>query len=107
MLIPAQRAEQFIPKRSLKGLREALTEREEKHLREEKLMPDEESVIRLNGKLAKLKKGQHLNVQCYIGFRNTQKSGIITYLNFPSGFFILDKQKIFFNDIYSLEIIDF
>lgn len=107
MMTPSQRAKQFIHPHPLAGLREALIDREERHSREEMLIPDEEKTVRLNGTLAKLRKGQKVAVGCYSAFHNINKTGNITYISFPSRFFLLDRQKIFFNDIYSLEIIDF
>lgn len=107
MLTPQERAKQFIPSRNYKRLREALKDREERHSREDILIPDEEGEKDINDTLKKLRKGMKISIKYYRAFHNISRTDIISYINFPSGFFLLGHEKVFFNDIYRLEIIDF
>ena len=52
-----ERAKQFMPFDAMKGLNEALREREEKHLRVEKRELSEEAAARLSATIGKVSRG--------------------------------------------------
>lgn len=101
------RAKQFQPFDAMKGLREALLDREERHLRVEKKQTDESAAEELNRVLSRLTPGMKVAVRCYLAFHEAEKTGRLTGIDTSSRSLALDGKKIFFDDIYSLEILDF
>ncbi len=98
-----QRAKQFMPFDAMKGLHEALKEREERHSRVEKRELSEDEQAANSAMLCKLKKGDIVSVTCYSHFHEVTKTGTITAISYPYHFIALDDEKLFFDDIYSIE----
>lgn len=90
----------------MKGLQEALRDREERHLRTEKLCIDEDAAGDINAALSRLRPGMKISVSCYRAFHNTVSSGTVSVINTTYKYLKLREEKIFFDDIYSLEIRD-
>ena len=106
MMTREQRAKQFQPFDAMKGLQEALRDREERHLRVEKHEISEEEMEYNSIVLSKLVKGSKVKMSYYRHFHDVVRSGTIDAINYPYRFLILDDEKIFFDDIYGIAIID-
>lgn len=71
----SQRAKQFMPFDAMKGLSEALKEREEKHQRVEKRELSEDAATRLSAAISKVNKGMVVCVVYYCAFHEVTKQG--------------------------------
>lgn len=106
-MIRQQRAKQFQPFDAMKGLSQALRDREERHCRELKRELSEETIAKIQETLFKVKEGVRVRVEYYKEFHSTVKRGVISKINKTYKYIILDEEKIFFNDIYDIQITDF
>ena len=88
----AERAKIFSPFDAMKGLQEALRDREERHLRVERHDISEEQAEHNSRIFLKLRRGMKVEIDCYCActFRWLK----------------LDGEQIYFEDIYSIEITD-
>ena len=100
-----ERAKQFLPFDSLKGLQEALRDREERHSRVERHGIGEEEQAAVNRALAYLTKGCRVRISCHCDFHDTELSGTVTALDLAKKYLCLDGKKILFEDIYDLEAV--
>lgn len=101
-----QRAKQFMPFDAMKGLQEALRDREERHLRVERHEISEEDQEANSSVLTKLTNGAKVNISYYCHFHDVVRSGTITGINYAYRFLKMDDEKIFFDDIYKITITD-
>ena len=99
----ANRAAQFAPFDALKGLQEALREKEEKHSRVEKIEITEEMAERLSLKTRKLEKGQKVKTTFYNNGHYIDLHGKVTEINQPLKYLKLDNIKIYFEDLVAIE----
>ena len=88
MITRKERAKQFMPFDAMKGLQEALRKQEEINSRVEKHEVCEEQQAKLSELLSKLDKGK------------------ITKIDFIYRYMVLGNEKIHFDDIYDLKIIE-
>lgn len=102
MMTRRERAKQFLPFDSVKGLQEALREREERHARVEKHGLGEEETEALNRALQRLKKGDRIRLSYYAAFHDTEAVGTVTLLNAAGRFLCLDGEKVLFEDVYRI-----
>ena len=102
----AERAKQFAPFDAMKGLQEALRDREERHARVERHEISEEAVERNSAVLSKLTKGTRVILDYYCAFHDVTKEGRITELSTVFQYLKLNGEKIFFEDIYAIRITD-
>ena len=102
-----QRAKQFQPFDAMKGLKEAISAVEERRARVDKRLLEEDDVKAVNKALIKIEKGMRVKIECYKAFHCVIISGVIDKLNKGLGVLEIGEEKIFFDDIYSIEIIDF
>ena len=105
MMTRAERAKQFMGFDAMKGLQEALRDREERHSRVEKHDISEEQIEKNCGVLAKLSVGDVVSVECYRAFHDVTKRGRVMQLCIPFKYLIVGVDKIFFDDIYDIEIV--
>jgi len=100
------RAKQFLPFDAMKGLSEALRDREERHLREEKRELSEEQISLLARQLSRLREGMTVKVYCYHAFHNVYLTGKIEEFDRNEKFILLEgaADKLWFDDIYSVRI---
>lgn len=89
----------------MKGLKEALREREERHLREEKRELSEEAAARLSERLNRVKKGAAVKVLYYKAFHETMRQGKVTNIDTVYRYLVIDDERIYFDDLYELTII--
>ncbi len=100
-----ERAKIFAPFDAMKGLREALRDREEKHLRAERREITEEQAERNSRILLKLQRGMTVEIDCYSAFQNVTKRGRVTSVHFTFRWLKLDGEQIYFEDIYEIRVI--
>ena len=106
MMTREQRAKQFMPFDALKGLQEALREQEERHSRVEKHDISEEDQEANSIVLSKLTSGSRVEINYYCHFHDVVRSGTVTGISYAYRFLKMDEEKIFFDDIYKIAIID-
>ena len=102
-----ERAKQFMPFDAMKGLQEALRDREERHSRVEQRELGEEQIERNGRVLERLAKGMSVRLEYYHAFHDTVRTGRVSAVSIPMGFLSLEGEKIYFTDIYSIEITEF
>ena len=107
MMTPQERAKIFMPFDALKGLQEALRDREERYSREEKREISEERVEQISRVLQKLKPGMKVEIRYYCAFHEVKKIGIVSGIDVTYKKLKLDSEWIWFDDIYSLRITDY
>lgn len=101
----ANRAAQFAPFDALRGLREALTEKEQKLAKVAKKELTDEQITELSAKLLKLKRGARVAIVYYhSGYYLTLK-GRVQANNIPLKHLIINDQKIPYQDLLSLKIV--
>lgn len=89
----------------MKGLQEALRDREEKHSRVERHDISEEAVERNSIVISKLEKNSRVEIEYYCAFHDVIRQGRITELSTVFKWLRLNGEKIFFDDIYKIELI--
>ena len=94
-----ERAKIFAPFDAMKGLQEALRDREERHSRVEKHGVSDEDAERISTTLGILQKGMRVEIACYCAFHDVVKRGRVTAINTAY-------RKLKLDDIYSITVID-
>ena len=106
MMTRTERAKQFAPFDAMKGLQEALRDREERHLRVERHEISEDMAERNSQVILKLERGMKVEIFCYCAFHDVVKHGRITDVDITFRNLKLDNERIWFDDIYSIRITD-
>ena len=106
MMTREERAKQFMSFDAMKGLKEALLDREERHTRVERHDISDEQIALNSSIIAKLSKGMVVSLECYCAFHDITKRGVISEVNIPLKFIRLNEEKVFFEDIYKIKIVD-
>ena len=91
------RAKQFLPFDALKGLQEALREKEIEY--EEKKELSEETLAELNNTFNQIEKGSYVKIRYYRNGRYSEINGIVTYIDYI-------KKKIQIDKIENINICD-
>ncbi len=107
MMSRQDRAKQFLPFDAMKGLTEALREREERHARTERREIGEEQQEANSQVLARIEKGMRVEVQCYRAFHDTVREGVVSRISLPYHFLLIEEDRIAFEDIYAIRILDY
>ena len=97
-----QRAKQFMPFDAMKGLQEALRDREERHARVERHGISEEEQEALSAVLNRLSKGDKIRISYYSHFHDVEKAGTVTAVYYAYRFLKVDEEKIVFDDVYGI-----
>lgn len=97
-----QRAKQFLPFDAMKGLQEALREREEVHARVQKRDITEEMREANSAVFLRMQKGSKVRLCYFKHFHEVRTSGTVTGINIPYKYFLLGEEKIFFEDVYEI-----
>lgn len=90
----------------MKGLQEALREREKKHLRVEKRELSEEAAVRLSVAINKVDKGMMVWVEYYCAFHEVTLQGKVSKIDTVYRYLIIGEERIYFDDLYKLKIIN-
>ena len=85
------RAKQFLPFDALKGLQEALREKEKEIEYEEKKELSEETLAELNNVFNKIEKGSFVKIRYYRNGRYKELEGIVTYIDYIKREIQIDK----------------
>ena len=93
------RAKQFLPFDALKGLQEALSEKEKEIEYEEKKELSEETLAELNNRFNQIEKGSYVKIRYYRNGRYSEIKGIVTYIDYI-------KKKIQIDKIENINICD-
>lgn len=101
-----ERAKQFMPFDAMKGLKEALRNREEKHLREEKRELSEEAAARLSAQINRVTKGTVVKVLYYKAYHEMTLQGKATDIDVVYRYLVIGDERIYFDDLYKLTIIE-
>ena len=97
------RAKQFLPFDALKGLQEALKEKEIEY--EEKKELSEDTLAELNNKFNQIEKGSFVKIRYYRNGRYSEIKGIVTYIDYTKRKIQIDKiVNINFCDIIDILI---
>ncbi len=107
MMTNVERAKQFAPFDAMKGLQEALREREERHSRVEKHEISEEVAENLSYALRSLARGMKIRINCYHAYHDVILSGVIEDIDFNYRRLEISGKRIWFEDIYWIRIIDY
>lgn len=91
------RAKQFLPFDALKGLKEALIEKEIEY--EEKIELTEESYIELQNELNKIEYGSYVKIRYYRNKKYVDIEGVVTNIDYI-------KKKIQINETSNINICD-
>lgn len=102
-----ERAKQFMPFDAMKGLQEALRDREERHARVERTEISEEKSDKNSAVLLKIQKGMQVKMFCYYAFHDVRLEGRVEEIDLVYKYLILDGNRIYFDDIYDIKICDF
>lgn len=106
MMTRAERAKQFKSFDAMKGLQEALRDREVRHLRVEKHGVSEEDAERNSRVILKLERGMTVDVAYYKDFHDVEIRGKVTFVDLVYRKLKVDEERILFDDIYSIRITD-
>lgn len=101
----ANRAAQFLPFDSLKGLQEELRAREEMLLRVEKREIGEDAQNALSEELLKADRGNIVEVTFYLNGHYVTVTNKLTDKNEAYQFIVVGEVKIYFGDIYEMKTI--
>ncbi len=91
---------------AMKGLSEALRDREERHCRVEKHDISDEAIEANSRVISVLARGMRVRMEYYRAFHDIVGEGCVTEVSIPFKFLKLDGEKVLFEDIYKIEIID-
>lgn len=105
-MTPSERAKLFMPFDAMKGLTEALREREERHLRVEKRELSEEAAARLSANIGKVKRGDAVWVEYYRAFYEVTLQGTVSKIDTVYRYLVIGDERIYFDDLYKLKIIN-
>lgn len=99
------RAAQFLPFDALKGLSEEIQSRIEKRSRIERKELSEDSKEELSLTLRKIERRTRVRLKFYSIGHYYDIEGDVANIDFIYHYLIIGQQKIFFDDIYDIEIV--
>lgn len=102
----ADRAKQFLPFDALKGLHEELEAREEKMSRVPKHSMTEELEEELSLVLSKIQKGTTILMVFYRNGHYYELQGKVGSINTIYKYLLIGEEKVFFDDIYTITIVN-
>ena len=104
MLTRLERAKLFAPFDAMKGLKEALRDREERHARVARHEISDEQAEENSHAILRLERGMEIEVYCHHNFHDVVIRGRVTGLDLARKMISLDGQNIIFDDIYAVSI---
>lgn len=99
------RAAQFMPFDALKGLKEELKLREERRLKVEKTELTDEMIEEISSKLYQIEKNSKISITFFYNGNYVDLDGYVTSIDKIYKYLVINEEKIFFENIYSLKII--
>lgn len=104
MLTRLERAKLFAPFDAMKGLKEALRDREERHARVARHEISDEQAEENSRVILRLERGMEIEVFCHLSFHDVVKRGVVTDLDLALRKLKLNGKNILFDDIYTITI---
>lgn len=104
MLTRLERAKLFAPFDAMKGLKEALRDREERHARVARHEISDEQAEENSRAILKLERGMEIEVFCHLSFHDVVIRGAVTELDLALRKLKLNGKNILFDDIYTITI---
>lgn len=104
MLTRLERAKLFAPFDAMKGLKEALRDREERHARVARHEISDEQAEENSRAILRLERGMLVEVYCHHAFHDVVIRGRVTGLDLARKMLSLDGENILFDDIYAVSI---
>ncbi len=101
-----ERAKQFMPFDALVGLQAALREREERHSRIERKDLAEEEQMEISETISRVVKGCTIDVTFYLNGHYVEVVDKVVKIQTTAKFLQLGTTKIYFDDIYKIEIVE-
>ena len=101
-----ERAKQFMAFDALKGLQEELRIREERRTRVQKKHLTEEQTDRISSVLIKTHKGSKIGITFYSNGHYLSLDGYISDINEIYRYIKIGNEKVYFEDIYKIRIIE-
>ena len=95
-----------MPFDAMKGLQEALRDREERHNRVERHDVSEEQLFKNSKLLEQLRRSDRVAIECYRAFHDVNIEGYISEISCVHKYLKLADEKVYFEDIYSIELLD-
>ncbi|MBR4465063.1 YolD-like family protein [bacterium] len=106
MLTRLERAKLFAPFDAMKGLKEALRDREERHARVARHEISDEQAEENSRAILKLERGMLVEVYCHHAFHDVVIRGAVTELDLTLKKLKLNGKNILFDDIYAIAVKD-
>ena len=100
------RAKQFMPFDAMKGLQEELRVREERRTRVKKKEITEEQIERISRVLSRLRKNSTVAITLYSKGHYISIEGEVTEICHTGEYIKIGNEKVFYDDIYKIAIID-
>ena len=100
-----QRAKQFMPFDAMKGLTEALRERDERRSRVERRELSDEVKERIGSRLARLTGGEEIRITFFSAGHYLTVESVVTECDSVYRYLKLGTERIYFDDILSVEIL--
>ncbi|MCH5155951.1 MAG: YolD-like family protein [Clostridiales bacterium] len=101
-----ERAKQFMAFDAMKGLKDALTEREERHLRVEKRELTDETIEKISKQLKKIVRGDTVQILYFNAYHERTVTGTVSQLDYALKFITIGDERIDFDDIYRIQILE-
>lgn len=101
-----ERAKQFMPFDALKGLQEELRIREERRTRVTKKSLSEDQIEQISRVLSRLDKGSKVAITLYSKGHYISIDGYTSEVNQIYEYIKIGSEKVFFDDIYKIAIIE-
>lgn len=92
-----------MPFDAMKGLQEALRNREEKFTRVERRERGEDALEALSIEITRLVRGDKIKILYYHSFHEVEKIGTVDKIDMVYRYIILAGERIVFDDIYELK----
>lgn len=106
MLTREERAKLFAPFDAMKGLKEALRDREERHARVARHEISDEQAEENSRVILKLERGMTVEVYCHHAFHDVIIRGRVTGLDLAKRRLKLNGETVMFEDIYAISLDD-
>lgn len=101
-----ERAKQFMPFDAMKGLKEALLDREEKHLRTEMHEVSEEQAEHNSEILSRIRKNAKVKITCHISSHDISLSGTVNKIDRQLRQITVNGILLSFSNIYEINIVE-
>ena len=104
MLTRLERAKLFAPFDAMKGLKEALRDREERHARVARHEISDEQAEENSRAILRLERGMEIEVYCHHAFHDVVIRGSVTELDLAKRRLKLNGETVMFEDIYAISL---